>query len=129
MKVVVTGDRDYNDYRAVATTLSGWLFLARERGEKLVVIDGGATGADHFARSWASINDEYAEHVESVTVEADWSRLGKRAGPARNTRMLKEHKPDVVLAFHDDLEVSKGTKDCVHKARKYGIDVYLVSRP
>lgn len=129
MRVLVTGARDYNDYRAVATCLTGYLILARDRGEKLVVIEGGATGADQLARSWASLEDDYSPYVELITVEAEWDRLGKRAGPARNTKMLKEHKPSVVLAFHDDLEWSLGTKDCVKKAKKYGIPVYLVSRP
>lgn len=129
MRVLVTGDRDYNDYRAIATYLTGWLFLAREKEEKLVIIEGGQRGADQLARSWANINDDFSKDVESITVEAEWSILGKRAGPIRNTKMLREYKPNVVLAFHDDLELSKGTKDCVEKAKKHGIPVYLVSRP
>lgn len=55
---------------------------------------------------------------------------GKSAGPIRNRKMIDEHEPDFVLAFHDDLEgESKGTKDCVAYAKSKGIRTYLISRP
>jgi hypothetical protein len=30
---------------------------------------------------------------------ADWKRFGRAAGPMRNERMLKEGRPDLVIAF------------------------------
>jgi hypothetical protein len=30
---------------------------------------------------------------------AEWERLGRKAGPIRNQRMLEEGKPDLVVAF------------------------------
>jgi hypothetical protein len=54
---------------------------------------------------------------------ADWNTHGKAAGPIRNRQMLKEGKPDVVLAFHEDLGRSKGTADMVRAAKAAGIAV------
>ena len=39
---------------------------------------------------------------------------------------MLELKPDLVVAFHSDLERSKGTADMVRRARKEGIEVILV---
>ena len=57
---------------------------------------------------------------------ADWARHGKRAGPLRNLRMLHEGRPDLVLAFHDDIENSKGTAHMVTIAQRAGVDVRLI---
>lgn len=38
-------------------------------------------------------------------------------------------QPDLVLAFHDNLSESKGTRDMVQRAKRAGVPVYLVSRP
>jgi hypothetical protein len=40
--------------------------------------------------------------------------------------MLTEGSPDLVLAFHDDLERSKGTKHMVGIARKAKVPVRVV---
>ncbi len=78
------------------------------------IIEGGALGADRFARRWA------AEHaVECVTFEADWKSYGRAAGPLRNARMLHEAKPDVVIAFPG----GKGTANMVALAGGYGVPV------
>lgn len=53
---------------------------------------------------------------------ADWKKYGRAAGPIRNNEML-DSDPDVVLAFHDSLETSKGTKHCVEQALKRGMTV------
>jgi len=41
--------------------------------------------------------------------------------------MLDEGKPTYVLAFHDNLAESKGTKDMVTRAKKAGIPVEVWS--
>ena len=33
----------------------------------------------------------------------------------------------IVLAFHEDLEKSKGTKNCVDQAKKAGLDVIVTT--
>ena len=53
--------------------------------------------------------------------------LARAAGPIRNQRMLVEGKPDLVIAFHDDLESSRGTKDMIKRSLKAGIRVWHYS--
>jgi hypothetical protein len=57
---------------------------------------------------------------------------GRAAGPARNRRMLraaeaKEGEQVITLAFHDDLDASRGTKDCVRQSLQAGHVTMLVT--
>lgn len=110
MRVLVCGGRNFSDREAVFNELHS---LAAEHGW-LTVIEGGAQGADALARHWAQLC-----YQGIVTVHAEWRRLGKAAGPARNTRMLVSGKPDLVLAFPG----GKGTADMVRQAREVGVPV------
>lgn len=115
-RVVVCGGRDYSDLCAIYTTLTA---LWREHGA-LVVIQGGATGADSLARAWAAENA-----VECITEAADWKTHGKAAGPLRNQSMLTKHKPDAVLAFPG----GRGTTDMVKRARGAGVRIIEGNTP
>ena len=86
-----------------------------------VIIEGDARGADRMA---GEIAKELKIPLE--VYPADWNQYGKAAGPIRNTQMLKEGKPDKVLAFHDDIDSSKGTAHMVKIALKAGIPVLIV---
>ena len=126
MRLLVTGDRAYSNRRFLRAVLSGLLASVPE-DEEFVLIEGQAAGADTFAAEWA---DENAPRVSHLPVPAKWDTLGPAAGPERNRRMLKEGKPTLVVAFHDDIEHSKGTKDMVEVARKtHNLPVYVISRP
>jgi len=57
---------------------------------------------------------------------ADWERYGRAAGPIRNRQMI-ETKPNLVLAFHNNLALSKGTKNTVDQARKAKIPVKVLA--
>lgn len=89
--------------------------------KNLVIIEGEAYGADKMARNWA-----IAHHISYVPYPAQWQKYGRAAGPVRNKQMLDEGKPDLVLAFHHDIDKSKGTKDMVAIARKAGIPVEVI---
>lgn len=56
---------------------------------------------------------------------ANWTKHGKAAGPIRNREMLDEN-PDLVLAFHTDIENSKGTADTLCEAEDRGIIYALI---
>lgn len=134
MKVVITGDRDWTDEQ-----------LIRERLERLpagtTLIVGRARGADMIAEK---VGKELGLTI--VPEPADWSVTDDtpgwairyhnrkpydlRAGPARNDRMLAhlDGEPDaLVIAFHDDLDRSSGTKDCVTKARRRHLAIDVVT--
>lgn len=123
MRVLVCGDRNYGHQWAVWEELDDLL----EEGDRVVVIEGGAKGADRMAAEWV---DHYDGEPASTRIThhrfpADWGRYGRGAGPKRNQQMLDEGCPDLVLAFHDDFENSKGTRDMVRRAERAGIPVRL----
>jgi hypothetical protein len=86
------------------------------------IIHGGCRGID-------TITDSIAKKLK-LNVEAypltkeDWNVYGRAAGPIRNRQML-DQKPDLVLAFHEDITSSKGTKDTMKEAHRRGIKVTL----
>jgi hypothetical protein len=83
---------------------------------KLTVLEGGASGADHAAGSWAGYMQREGADVEWVTYPANWKRYGDKAGPIRNRYMLQDGRPDMVLAFpYPD---SRGTRDMISIARQ-----------
>jgi hypothetical protein len=57
---------------------------------------------------------------------ADWDTHGRSAGPLRNRKML-DTKPDLVIAFHGNLNASKGTKNMVHQARRNGVETEIIT--
>lgn len=85
-----------------------------------LVIEGEAPGADTLAR-------EAAEYfgIPVLAFPANWQKYGRAAGPIRNTEMLNEGKPDMVVAFHNDYLHSKGTKNMVEQALKRGLKVVI----
>jgi len=122
MRVLVCGDREWKDRESISRVLS---FLGGQLlHDQPVIIHGGAPGADSLADEVGK-----ARGLEVEPFPADWKAYGRAAGPIRNRQMLREGKPDLVLAFHDDLSRSKGTRDMVKQARKAGIPVLLFIGP
>lgn len=118
MKVLVCGDRNYADKEAIKRTL---LDLLRAY-DITCIIEGEAKGADTLGRIVA---EELGITVEKYP--ADWLKYGRSAGPIRNRQMLVEGKPNLVIAFHDDIEHSKGTKNMLEQARKAGVPRRLIA--
>jgi len=86
-----------------------------------IVIHGNARGAD-------SIAGEEAKKlgIEVKAFPANWDLYGRAAGAIRNQQMIDEGQPDFILAFHDFIEISKGTKDMLKLARRHNIPWELV---
>jgi hypothetical protein len=122
-KVLVTGDREWTNRKRIRSALEFWKQRCEAAGwERMVVIHGCARGADTLAGEEAK-----AMGLQVVEEPANWPILGKAAGVMRNTIMLEEYGPHLVLAFHDHLQTkSKGTKDMVSKAVKHGVRTLLV---
>lgn len=85
-----------------------------------LVIEGEAKGADLLASDAA-----FYFGIPVLRFPADWDKYGRAAGPIRNTQMLKEGKPDLVVAFHDNINASKGTLNMVQQARKQSVKVMV----
>jgi len=83
----------------------------------IVIIHGGARGADKCADEWAVVNwCRFQEYP------ADWVKYGKAAGFIRNKQMLVEGKPDLVIAFPG----GRGTAMMVKLAREAGVETIVV---
>lgn len=112
MRVLVCGDRHWQDRELLFATLDGYKIT--------LVIEGCARGADRLGEQWAQERGIPVEHHP-----ANWERFGRAAGPIRNTEMLRRH-PDMVIAFHDDLSRSRGTIDTVSQAHDLGLPVVVI---
>lgn len=121
MKVLVTGSRDYKNEKAIEREF-------RKLPQGTVIVHGACpTGADAIAEKLAK---KFGFPIRRYP--ADWEAEGKSAGPKRNSKMIREeHKGgdpiSLGLAFTLDLSRSRGTKDCVERARKAGIKVEVIS--
>lgn len=123
MIAIFCGDRDWDDYEKIKQVMEcihyGWWM--RERCLTLVV-QGGARGADSLSKKAAKNLS-----IRCKTVVANWRDHHRAAGPIRNKKMLDTYKPKLVVAFHSNIEKSKGTKDMLRQAKKAGITTILVS--
>jgi hypothetical protein len=113
MLVLVCGDRNWTNRICIEQRLA---MLSKNS----VIIHGAARGADTIA---GEIAKELGLAVRAFP--ADWDRHGRAAGPIRNRQMLDE-KPDLVIAFHNDLHKSKGTKDTLLEANRRNICTEIV---
>jgi hypothetical protein len=110
MKIIVCGSRNFKSPAHVFRALDR---LHQER-PITALMQGGATGADTFAKEWAMTKPEIQRYV----CKAEWDKYGHAAGPIRNARML-EWEPDLIVAF----EGGDGTADMVRKAEAAGVPV------
>lgn len=112
MKVLVTGSRDFPDLDKVHDRIA---LLAE--ADHLIV--GDARGVDRVA------TDVALKLGREISIfKARWKDHGKMAGPWRNQEMV-DQEPDLVLAFWDGK--SRGTRDCIDRARAAGIPVEVIS--
>ena len=139
MSVIVTGSRNWPEecFDKVWRVLDVCHQIDRERNEVLLVLEGGAPGADKAARTWVrkvwldAAPHQLGSAIPSVfgkTFRADFDRIGPSAGPIRNRTMLEWAVTNVfelglplVLAF--PMLGSRGTIDCMNAARDRGITV------
>jgi len=110
MRVLVCGGRKWSNQWATYDFLD---WLHRGLGITLV-INGKARGADTLGRQWA-----IDRGIEKLDFPADWDRYKKAAGPIRNQLMLKEGKPELIIAFPGET----GTANMVSLALKAQVPV------
>lgn len=113
MIILICGSRDWSDKSLILST------IVSLRPTK--IIHGACRGADIIA---GEVAKELGISVQEFP--ADWNRYGRSAGPRRNQQMLDEGKPDMVIAFHDNIESSKGTKDMISRTKNSGIEFKVI---
>jgi hypothetical protein len=117
--IIVSGDRNWGttEQREVVLQALDKLKTAWLPWMPIRLAHGAARGVDTIA-------DEMGKLLgyQVIPYPADWDRYGKWAGPERNGRMLDKERPvALVLAFHDNLGWSKGTKNMVEQALADGV--------
>lgn len=122
MNVVFTGDRTY--LLSYLDIVRYELYrLARYYGSELCIHVGDAAGVDQIVRS-----ECFDNAIRYKKYEADWINYGKAAGPIRNARMLNLGAIGLVIAVHEDISKSKGTKNCLKQAKNLGIPTKLIGK-
>jgi len=123
MNVVVTGSRDFDAEDVLDAIIEG--LREHPTCPPLRIAHGACpTGADAFVAAW-HLDPPFGD-IEITPYPAQWDRLGKAAGPARNKLMLKESDPDLVLAFFKRGAKNRGTQNCVDQAREMNYRVVEV---
>jgi len=112
LRICVTGGRDGEDRELVKAVLSQFL------GQNVYLAHGGATGYDTLCAEFACANGWPVK-----CYEADWKAYGKAAGHIRNSYMLQDFKPDILISFPG----GNGTRDCTQKAIDKSIRVMYAS--
>ena len=110
MRLIVAGGREFTNFYVARKTICG--VLLHTSFDDVVVVNGGARGADTMGKKFADTYD-----IRSKLFPANWDKFGKRAGYMRNEQMAEYGTH--LIAFWD--EKSKGTKHMIKRAQAWGI--------
>jgi len=113
-RVIVAGGRDFNDYDLLDEKLN--FYFQNIPMEKVLIIGGGAKGADKLGKDWAKENI-----IEYKIFHADWDKHGKAAGPIRNKEMAEVATH--LIAFDTG---GKGTADMIRQANDFKLKIRVI---
>jgi len=132
IRIIVAGGRKFNNYQILEDFVS--TFIKNEilkngtiklKREEIEIVSGRAAGPD-------TMGEEYSKKhgLGLALFPADWEGKGKYAGYIRNEEMAKYASREdcdkgYLLAFWDG--VSRGTKNMIENAQKYGIETFIYS--
>ncbi len=121
MRLLVCGSRTWTDRPRLRQVLDQ--VVSDHSDGQVTVIEGDARGADRLAGQLAHQRGWRLERYP-----ADWTHQGRAAGFRRNARMLRQGRPDLVVAFTvGPLQESRGTADMVRRARAAGVPVQIIT--
>lgn len=112
--LAVVGSRSYLSYYTVKYLLQSFYI---KYGKQLVLVSGGAVGADKLAEQFAH---EFGLRI--MVLLPDWDTHGRAAGFIRNSDIVATC--DELIAFWD--KKSRGTIDSYNKAIKAKKPAFLV---
>jgi hypothetical protein len=114
-KIAVVGRREFDDYARLVEECDK--FIAARGLTRVIIISGGAPGADRLAERYAA-----ARNYPVEVYRAKWGQLGKAAGFIRNGEMAKASTHGI--AFWDGR--SKGTRQMIFQLKHYKLDYHVV---
>jgi len=118
MRLLICGDRNW----ANKDLIREYIYEYHHSYSIECIIEGEAKGADQIAGQVA-----IELGLPLIKFPAKWHQFGRSAGPRRNIQMLVEGKPTNILAFHDNINQSKGTYHMLNIGVKSGITCELVT--
>jgi hypothetical protein len=131
--VVIIGSKDWCNYDMIYNKLKSYVDINSDR-DGIETKDGGILFI-HGACQGADLLGERAAKslgFDIFSKPAEWGKYGKVAGPIRNRDMVdilveykKKGSQTIVIGFHNSLQLSKGTKNCVDYAIENGLDVVV----
>lgn len=107
MRVAIVGSRGFTDHDIIRRAIN---HLEHVYQENLIIVSGGAMGADSIAEQVAR-----ELHIKTIIHYPDWKHFGKSAGFRRNALIVDDS--DIVIAFFADGPRSLGTMNTVQNAR------------
>ena len=132
IKIIVAGPRDFNNQSFVFSALDMVFsmlpknsketrdFLEIDSLKNIEIVEGGATGIDSLAKSYAiSKNIKYKEFP------ADWNKHGRAAGPIRNKQMAEYS--NILIAFRYVDNPSRGTENMIMQAKDNNLKIITVN--
>ena len=132
MKLGIVGSRRYKNKDKVRKAIEA---VINEYGDKIVIISGGAYGADLFGKEIAlekglkyiEFNPSHTNYNQYSGMNEDWYNKPYNVGNffERNT-FIAEHS-DYIIAFIPDGMTSNGTMDTVNKARKLNKRIIILN--
>lgn len=115
LRLLVTGSRDCRHEHRIHNILHQEIYT--RYGRNVVLISGGARGADTFCESFATmIGWDIERHTP------DWRTHGRRAGYLRNKEMV-DSQPDRALAFIVEGAGNRGTRMTIDLCHDAGVDI------
>lgn len=115
MRILITGDRNWQ----CVPTARLILFRLQAKFPTFTIISGHCRGVD------VSLETSCKEMgIPNEIYPADWSK-GKRSGPMRNQKMV-DSGIDMTIGFHQNIGLSRGTRDCLTRSLDKGIPTFLV---
>lgn len=118
-KLAVVGSRHWTNKITLSHILNYWISQRESIYDGVMIVTGGAGGADTMAKEYAEKNG-----IEIRVHNPDWKQYGKAAGPIRNSMIVSE--ADEMIAFIKNGLENKGTWDAVHKMLKELKQVHLI---
>lgn len=116
-RVAVIGSRSFSDFRKMSAELDALFERLRPLHSSIIMVSGGAQGADSLAKSYAKVRG-----IRLIEMMADWRTHGKSAGMIRNRQLIASvHE---VVAFWDG--VSPGTRMALDLAKNRQLPVQIV---
>jgi hypothetical protein len=115
---LIAGSRTFNDAELLEKTMDRLL----TNKQKVLIISGGARGADTLAENYAK-----KRGYKTLIMPAEWDKYGKSAGYKRNAKMheaLSYFEDRACVLFWDGK--SKGTQHNIPLAKKYNTQIRII---